>query len=339
MIEDEVFKKEKLNKNKLLKYGFVKEKNMYKYSKEFMNGTFRADIFIDEKGKVTGKVYDLGLEEEYTNFRIKYVIGEFVNSVKEEYTKILEDVRNNCFEKEAFIFSQSNRMANFINEKYNVKPEFLWDKFPNYGVFRNNMNSKWFAVIMDIDKSKIIPKENGKIEILNLKLDNEIEKYLNGKGFYKAYHMSKKNWISIILNDTLPDEEIINLIDISYKNSSDIREWIFPVNPKYYDIIGAFEKTDIITWHKPKGILEGDAVYLYITIPYACIMFKCKVIETNSYCSDDSKERIKIKLLKKYKKDEFNIKKINECGVKSIRGPRRITSKLSEELKKCDLIY
>ena len=42
---------------------------------------------------------------------------------------------------------------------------------------------------------------------------------------------------------------------------------------------------------------------------------------------------MRIKLLKKYKRDEFNIEKLKKLGVKSVRGPRRITKDLSEELK------
>lgn len=42
----------------------------------------------------------------------------------------------------------------------------------------------------------------------------------NKKGIYIAYHMNKKNWVSIILDDTLTDNEIISLIDISYNNSN-----------------------------------------------------------------------------------------------------------------------
>lgn len=43
---------------------------------------------------------------------------------------------------------------------------------------------------------------------------------------------------------------------------------------------------------------------------------------------------MKIKLIKKYKGNEFTFKKLNELGIKSIRGPRSITSKLSKELNK-----
>ena len=95
-----------------------------------------------------------------------------------------------------------------FNEKYNVKPEFLWDNFEG-GVFRNKKSNKWFGVIMNINKSKIIPKENGEVEVLNLKLDNDVEKYLKIKGIYPAYHMNKKNWMSIILDDTICDNKIL----------------------------------------------------------------------------------------------------------------------------------
>ena len=45
------------------------------------------------------------------------------------------------------------------------------------------------------------------------------------EGIYEAYHMNKKSWVSIVLNDTVSDEIIIKLIDNSYsllnKHSTD----------------------------------------------------------------------------------------------------------------------
>ena len=272
-IEEKIFKKEKLNRKKLIKYGFKKQGEVYKYSKKFMNDNFRADIYINENGNVIGKVYDLEMEEEYTNFRIEDAIGEFVNTVKEEYIKILNEIKDNCFEKEYFIYEQSNKIAGMIYEKYKVTPEFLWEKFPNYGVFKNKRSGKWFGIIMNIDKSKIIPEEKGEIEILNVKLDDEVEKYLKQKGIYPSYHLSKKSWVSIILDDTLPDEKIMNLVNISFENSDIKGEWIVPANPKYYDVINAFNNTDTITWKQSNNIMNGDIVYLYVAKPYSAIMF------------------------------------------------------------------
>ena len=35
-------------------------------------------------------------------------------------------------------------------------------------------------------------------------------------GFFPAYHMSKSSWISVILDDTLSDEDIYPLLELSY---------------------------------------------------------------------------------------------------------------------------
>ena len=219
-IESEVFKKYTPNNRKLIKYGFKKCNNGYKFSKMFMNDTFRADIVIDGKGHVIGKVIEVELDEEYTNFRIEGNIGEFVGSVREEYKSILQDIANNCFEKEYFIYEQTNRITKLINEKYNVSPEFLWNKFPGYGVFRNTRSNKWFGIIVNIDRSKIISDKSGEIEVLNVKLDDVVQNYLGVEGIYPSYHLNKKSWISIILDDTLSNKEIMDLIDISYNISN-----------------------------------------------------------------------------------------------------------------------
>ena len=69
---------------------------------------------------------------------------------------------------------------------------------------------------MNIDINKITPG-NGKVDVLNIKLEpNEIIELLNKKGFYKAYHMNKKYWISIILDNTIEDNTILELISESY---------------------------------------------------------------------------------------------------------------------------
>ena len=69
---------------------------------------------------------------------------------------------------------------------------------------------------MNIDINKITPGK-GKVDVLNIKLDpNEIIELLKTKGFYKAYHMNKKYWISIILDDTIKDNTIFELINESY---------------------------------------------------------------------------------------------------------------------------
>ena len=212
-LENMIFKKTKPNYDKLLKYGFKKQGNKYTYKIKLMNNEFEAQIIITDK--VEGKIIDLDTKEEYTNIRLEN-IGTFASKVKKEYEEILKQIKENCFEKQYFMLPQSNRIAQYIIKKYNVEPEFLWEKLDGSAVFRNKETKKWFGIIMDINKNKI-DKQNKLIEIINVKLDNKvIEELIKKEGYYKAYHMNKKSWITIILDDTLKDEEIIKYIDESY---------------------------------------------------------------------------------------------------------------------------
>jgi len=216
-IENEVFKRFSVNCNKLENYGFKKEKNKYVFEKNFLNNDFKAIITINSKGIVTGKVIENELNEEYMLFRTE-AIGEFVSRVREAYKELLLDIRNNCFEANYFIFDQTNRINNYIKKKYCNDPEFLWESSPGAGVYRNPINNKWYGIVMNVNYSKLDSNKNGEVEVINIKLDElEIKDLLKQKGFYKAYHMNKVSWISIILNDTLSDEIICSLIDKSYE--------------------------------------------------------------------------------------------------------------------------
>lgn len=212
-IEEEIFKKSKPNKKQLEKYGFKKENNKYEYKEKIMNNEFETTIIIDKE--IKGQIIDLNTKEEYTNIRLQNP-GTYTKKIIEEYKKVLKNIKENCFENEYFMMTQSNRISNYIIKKYNAEPEFLWKKLDGSAVFRNKKNQKWFGIIMDINKNKL-DKENKIVEIINTKIKEETkETLLKNKGFYEAYHMNKKNWITMILDNTIEDEIIIKQIEESY---------------------------------------------------------------------------------------------------------------------------
>lgn len=112
----------------------------------------------------------------------------------------------------------SKQLKQYISGQYNSDEEHPWVKFPEYTVFRHKNNQKWFALIMDIPKSKIGLSGNEKIDVLDVKCDPiMIGSLLNEKGFFSAYHMSKSSWITIALDGSADDEKIKLLIDLSYE--------------------------------------------------------------------------------------------------------------------------
>ena len=336
-IEKDIFKRATVNFKKLLKYGFKIDKDSYIYEKNFFNNDFKAIISIDNKGEVTGKVIDLLINDEYTRLRVD-ATGEFINTVRESYINILNDIKNKCFEVEYFQSKQANRINDFIKNKYNSDPEFLWKKFPYFAVYRNENNNKWYAIIMNLDKSKLC-NDSGNIEIINVKLTKEkVIDLLKKPGFYKAYHMNKNDWISIILDETLSDDEIISLIEESYNVINVQDEWIVPVNPKYYDITNCFNDKNEIIWKQSSDIHVGDIVYLYVANPFSKIMYKCLVKEVNiPYEYKDKSismtKVMRIELLKKLDKYDYTFEYLNKLGIKMIRGPRKINKDISIKLQ------
>jgi predicted DNA-binding protein (MmcQ/YjbR family) len=187
------------------------------YEKIFLNNSFKAVVKISKTGEVSGTVYDLENNDEFLPLRIENNEGSFASKVKNEYEKFLIDIRNNYFTKNYFIYPQSNRITQLIIEKYGNYPEFLWEKFDGSGIFRNEDSQKWYAGILDVEGSKIKKGKSGIIEVLDIKLDSaEIQELLLQPEFYPAYHMNKKSWITIILDESLSDKKIMELVHKSY---------------------------------------------------------------------------------------------------------------------------
>lgn len=108
-------------------------------------------------------------------------------------------------------------LADYITETYSVQPDFPFMQYPDVAVFRHENNRKWFAVIMNVQKSQLGMNGDGAVDIVNLKCDPILSGSLrNEKGYYPAYHMSKTNWISVVPDGTDDEEKIKWLIDISF---------------------------------------------------------------------------------------------------------------------------
>ena len=329
-IEEEIFKKSKLDNNKLLEYGFIKKDTILEYKKQIMDNNFEIIITVKEN-KIKGKILDKELDDEYLNYRVENQIGEFVNNIRNEFIKVLEDIKQKCTINKLFINNQSNRITDLILKKYNILPEFIFSE-ETTGVFRNKNNKKWFGIIMNVDYSKFYEK-SGKTDVINLKLNpDKINDLVNEKCFFRAYHMNKKSWISIILDDTVSDNVIIDLIDESYNYTVDTNEWVLPANPNYFDIFEYMKNRKTVEWKQQKNINVGDKIYIYISSPISAIIYKTVVQEKDIDSYFDNKV-MTLKILKEYDKDKYNFKKLKEYDLRAIRGPRRMPKKLIDKMK------
>lgn len=239
----------------------------------------------------------------------------------------------------------------YVKKKYRVTPDYPLPTAMNFPVLRHRDNRKWFAIIMDVEKEKLGISGPGRTDVINVKLADPMfaEMLTQQPGYFRGYHLNRGNWISILLDGTVPVSDICVLIDESFlvtaskQNRQKLRparEWLVPANPKYYGIEHAFEDRDEIDWKQGKGIRTGDTVYLYAAAPVSAILYKCQVTETDipfEYRDGNltMTALMKVKLKKRYRKDKFTYEILKEqYGISAIRGPRGIPYSLSEALKK-----
>ena len=319
---------------KLKEFGFKAYKDFYEYFQIFMNQDFNLKIKIDKKYRVEITVYDRVTNEEYLELNSK-MLRSYTQEVKEELERILCSIKDSLFIRSTFLTAQANRICELIEKKYNDKPYFMWKTHPNHGVYKSSDTNKWYAIIMYIDRSKLDSDLSGAVEVINLKLSEaRITKLLSKKGFYPAYHMNKKSWISITCDESLDDTTIMDLIEESYGLTQDKpKDWIIPANPNYFDIKKEFKLHKQLLWKQTGNIKKDDIVYMYVTRPYSSIMYKCKVIGTDiPFEYEDQNIRIKklmkIKLIKEYQDQFMSFSRLQKYGVSTIRGPRSCPQKL-----------
>ena len=219
-----IFRSKIFDKEKLLRFGFKESNNEFFYSELIIDGQFKLIISIKDETIIETKLIDCNSNEEYRLHLIEGVEGKFVGQICYVYENVLNKIADKCCKKMYFSSLQANRLTEWIIKKYNDYPEFLWDKSPGCGIFRNKDNEKWYVVVLNIDYSKLDKTKKGEIEVLNIKIDKEdIQALLNTKGFYLAYHMNKNNWVSVVLDGTVFDDKIKKLIDRSYILSQKIK--------------------------------------------------------------------------------------------------------------------
>ena len=210
----EIFKSYQFNQEKARAYGFVKNGEVWTYSCQILQGDFIMTVSITVDN-VSFQVFDQEMGDLYPQVHMESMTGSFVASVRKACLEILYQIRKACFEVQDYICPQTKSIMDQIQEKYGNQLEYLWEKSPDTAVLRHEGNQKWYAVLMKISWDKLEKGREGQVEALNLKHD-QVADLLSKKGIYPAFHMNKRYWISVALDDTLSDEEVLELIERSW---------------------------------------------------------------------------------------------------------------------------
>ncbi|MEE1325388.1 MAG: MmcQ/YjbR family DNA-binding protein, partial [Streptococcus sp.] len=353
-VESYFFAKKRVVFERLVPFGFEKSLAGYDYREKIFNGDFEVRLHISADGKVSGKVMDTDLGEEYLALHVASASGNFVGKVREAYQDVLERVAEACFEALPFASDQMNRLANHLKTTYGDDFDHPFEKYPEFSSFRYPENQKWYGLVMTLARGKLDLGEeqwsqealDDKVEIINIKVEQaKLPELIEIKGVYPSYHMNKKSWVSVVLDETVPDELLFSLVDNSRAlvagkalgSSSGPDYWIIPANPKYYDIDAEFAANKAILWTQKASIKKGDFVAIYMTAPTKAVRYFCQVLEADlpndAYRDDPSiKNLMKIQLLHTFSDGQVTFDILKSCGVKAVRGPRRMTKELIEKI-------
>ena len=124
--------------------------------------------------------------------------------------------------------------------------------------------------------------------------------------------------------------------------------WVITCNPKYYDVVGAFNALDNIHWKQSVDIKVGDIVYIYVGKPLGAIKYETKamavnlpnaIIDDTAYVIDAANYEnygryMELKLLSEFDDYLLPYNLLKDNGLKSVQGPSRVSDQLEEFILK-----
>ncbi|MBD5544970.1 MAG: hypothetical protein HDR01_12245 [Lachnospiraceae bacterium] len=214
---DDLFKRKKLIPDKLPGYGFRMGNGIWLYETDIMNGNFSLIVSITESGRIDTSVIEKENGEEYVLYKTN-ASGTFVGEVRTAIESVLNDIIVACFETAVFKTEQAQKIIEYVRKTYGDELEFLWEKFPDNAVWRRKDNKKWYGAILSVQKNRLGFASAEFVEIIDLRLQPELmEDLVLREHYYPGWHMNKKRWYTIILDGSIPDEELFQRIGTSYE--------------------------------------------------------------------------------------------------------------------------
>ena len=211
-------KDKKIDFKKLEEFGFKLKDNSYYYHTSLLKNQFKMSVKISLDNSIFTEIIDIETNEPYILHLLEIKRSGYSEKVYKAYSEVLERIKKECFDDERFKANYTKEIIEYVKNKYGDELEFLWEKSPKTAVIRRKNSNKWYAVILTISKRKFNLDSDELVEVINLhNSPEEIEKLIDNKKYFPAYHMNKKHWYTICLDGTVELEKIYKLIDISYE--------------------------------------------------------------------------------------------------------------------------
>lgn len=212
---ERVFRDRKLCVEKLLPFGCVRVENGFLHRAKLLNGQICMELEIHTDGFVGATVHD---EAEKNIRHLAQGVEDRLRerALRREYEEELWHVAECCFEPDFFKADPARGLITHIRKAYGEELEFLWRKLPGCAVVRRKDAEKWYAVFMAVPRFKLGGSSRERVEVLNLRVcPGELEGLVDYRSRFPAYHMNKRNWVSLCLDGTVPFDELAARVEAS----------------------------------------------------------------------------------------------------------------------------
>ena len=105
----------------------------------------------------------------------------------------------------------------YLASQYGATSDHSFKEDSSVTVFMRPDNSKWFAASKNVGRRSVDAGNEGRIDILNIKLNpREVATLRTREGFRPAWRMNQNSWVTVLLDGTVPDDEVYGLLEKAY---------------------------------------------------------------------------------------------------------------------------
>lgn len=217
-IIERIFRHKKINFSKLESFGFSAEDGGFVWQTVIADDQMRLSVCVNADGTVRADVFDAETGELYTLFLSPKASGGFVGAVRADYESALENIAAHCCEPDVYKSKSAQSLAEYAAQTYGSSLEFLWKASPTSSVLRRQDNAKWYCAFLTVEACKLGLPGNDVLEIADVRCrTEELERLIDGRRYFAGYHMNKKHWLTMMLDGSIPLEELRARLDESWR--------------------------------------------------------------------------------------------------------------------------
>lgn len=218
MSQSPVFSRLRVRPDTLAAFGFRKSGSKWSLMKPLVDGAFDCTVTIQGENDVFTRLVDVATGEDYTLHLMPSATGAFVGRVRTELEALLAEIARECFERDVFKMDLAREIIAYAREHYGDELEFLWQQFPEDAILRRKDTEKWYLLIFRVPGGKLGLPTDVKVEAIDLRIPPECaDAIVADSRLLPGYHMNKKSWFTIVLDGSVPMDEILAWLRRSYE--------------------------------------------------------------------------------------------------------------------------